>query len=420
MSNFTFITSNITTYTLKSSVLIFSLLIFYLIKKRIDSKFKYVFYFIISFTIISYFTKLIEFDLEIVIINLRYIITFASCFIIYFVFNKIKISKNNIFLFVILINLISLIFIYFINYDAYLRPIKDNYISGHRNPQNLFIYFAFFINSIILYKYESFSLKKLVLFLIQILICFYILKFSNIYTKLSLLISLFFFFLLFICKKEIVIQIAKISLFTLLILICVIFVLSKIGIFQETIYLIYYNFLKNLAFLKDIPVKDVCWEVTLKNHDLDLLYSLHKKFPLYCWQFDGSYFNHLWELWLSFILRAYYFTETFNSFENLNDIFFGIKNPNIIFTNIIFPHNSFLDLLMKFGIFVLFLSIFFIFKIFKNFTNENNFFASIFLLTVLFSMNLDDYLFGHRFEFTIIIWSTIGLLNNDRFKNLKL
>lgn len=407
-------------YTLKISILIFSFLIFYSINKRINLTLKYIFYSILSFTIISYLTKLVEFDLATEITNLRFIIIFACCFLIFFVFSKIEISKNNIFLFVILMNLISLTFIYFINYDAYSRPINDNFISGNRNPKYFFIFFTFFINSIIFYKIKKFSPKKLFLFLIQIIICFYILKYSNIYTKLSLLLSLTFFFSLFIIKKEIIILIVKILFSTLLISICVVMVLSKMDIFQETVYLISFNFLENLAILNNVPTRDVCWEINLKKHDLDLVYQLHQKFPLHCWQFDESYFKYFWELWLALILRAYYFTITFNSFGNLNDIFFGLQNPNNIFTNSIFPHNSFFDLLIKFGIFVFSLSILFFFKIFKNFTNENNLFASILLLTTLFSMNLDDYLFGHRFEFTIIIWAIFGLISNDRFKNLKL
>ena len=34
-------------------------------------------------------------------------------------------------------------------------------------------------------------------------------------------------------------------------------------------------------------------------------------------------------------------------------------------------------------------------------------------------MNLDDYLFGHRFELTIIIWLIIGLISNKSFKNIR-
>ena len=413
-------TSTYSLYTLKATILIFSFIIFYAIRKKIDFTFKYIFYSILSFAVISYCIKLVEFEFVVEIINLRFTIILASCFVIFFIFSKINISKNNIFFFVILLNLISLIFIYYINYDVYLRPINDNLLSGNRNTKNFFIFFTFFINSIIFCKFEKLSFKKFILFFIQILICFYILKYSNIYTKLSLLISLTFFSLFFILKKEIVLQIIKISLIFLIISICVIILLLIFGVFQETVYLVYYNFLKTLAIFKNVPAKDVCWELSLKKHDLDLVYNLHKKYPLNCWQFDISYFDHLWELWLALMLRAFYFAEIFNLLGNFNDLFFGLKNPNAIFIGSIFPHNSFFDLLVKFGIFVFLLSIIFILKIFKNFINEKNFFGSIFLLSVLLAMNLDDYLFGHRLEFTIIIWTIIGLISNDKFKNLKL
>tara|TARA_B100000989_G_C19432430_1_gene423656 strand:- start:171 stop:821 length:651 start_codon:yes stop_codon:yes gene_type:complete len=215
-------------------------------------------------------------------------------------------------------------------------------------------------------------------------------------------------------------QIINASFFFLFFLICLIVLLLITGTFQDAVYFVYYNFLNNLANLTNVPAKDICWELTIKEHDLDLVYILHQKYPLHCWQFDESYFSFLWELWLSIMLRSYYFTEVFNNFGSLNDILFGLENSNIIFASGIFAHNSFFDLLLKFGIFVFALTILFLFKIFKDLSINNDFYASIFLLSILIAMNLDDYLFGHRFEFTIIIWLIIGLITNRNFKNLKL
>lgn len=407
-------------YFLKTSILFCSFYIFYLQRKNIDLSYKYLFYSIISFSFISYYKKFFQFDLSSEIVNLRFIIIFACCFIIFFIFNKKQLSKNTILLIVILLNLISLTFIIFINYDSYSRPINDNFISGNRNPKHFFIFFTFFINSIILTKINQFSFKKLFLCLIQILICFYIFKYANIYTKLVLLISLTFFFSLFILKKKIVMQIIKAALLFLFFLICLVVLLLIMGIFQEVVYFVYYNFLNNLANLNNVPARDICWELTIKEHDLDLVYNLHKKYPLHCWQFDKSYFAFLWELWLAIMLRSYYFTEVFNYFGSLDDILFGLENSNIIFESGIFAHNSFFDLVLKFGIFVFALTILFLFKIYKNLSNNNDFFACVFLLSILISMNLDDYLFGHRFELTIIIWLIIGLISNKSFKNLKL
>lgn len=407
-------------YFLKASLIIFSFYFFYLIQKNIDLFYKYLFYSIISFSFFSYCTKFFQFDLSSEIINLRFLIIFACCFIIFFVFNKKQFSKNSILLIVILLNIISLTFIIFINYDAYSRPINDNFVSGNRNPKNFFIFFTFFINSVIFTKINQLNFKKLFLFLIQILICFYIFKYANIYTKLVLLISITFFFSLFILKKKIVMQIINASFFFLFFLICLIVLLLITGTFQDAVYFVYYNFLNNLANLTNVPAKDICWELTIKEHDLDLVYILHQKYPLHCWQFDESYFSFLWELWLSIMLRSYYFTEVFNNFGSLNDILFGLENSNIIFASGIFAHNSFFDLLLKFGIFVFALTILFLFKIFKDLSINNDFYASIFLLSILIAMNLDDYLFGHRFEFTIIIWLIIGLITNRNFKNLKL
>ena len=158
-SNFTFLTSTYSLYTLKATILIFSFIIFYAIRKKIDFTFKYIFYSILSFAVISYCIKLVEFEFVVEIINLRFTIILASCFVIFFIFSKINISKNNIFFFVILLNLISLIFIYYINYDVYLRPINDNLLSGNRNTKNFFIFFTFFINSIIFCKFEKLSFK---------------------------------------------------------------------------------------------------------------------------------------------------------------------------------------------------------------------------------------------------------------------
>jgi len=183
------------------------------------------------------------------------------------------------------------------------------------------------------------------------------------------------------------------------------------------------NFIKFIANFVNWTPADVCWEseiILTANEKLDSINLLLKNFPINCWRGDSfvQIKTFLLDLWSSILLRSYYWTETLSSLR-FNEILFGRQNPNILFNYGIFPHNSFIDIFTKLGIFFLILTSIFLFYIFKNFLKKENFFGLIFLYVIIFSMSLDDYLFGHRYEMTAIIWILLGIFSNKNFKKLE-
>ena len=94
-------------------------------------------------------------------------------------------------------------------------------------------------------------------------------------------------------------------------------------------------------------------------------------------------------------------------FKNKSFFILGLEKEKLkqIYSYGYFPHNSFLDLVLKFGIIGLIIG----FLIFIKLINSNKNLIISPLIILLFSMVFDDYLFGHMFLVSIILWISVNL-----------
>ena len=105
----------------------------------------------------------------------------------------------------------------------------------------------------------------------------------------------------------------------------------------------------------------------------------------------------------------------FKGTNNINKPYYYENNKKIIING--FTHNSYLNILWRYGFFMYLLI--FLFLLFELIQNKKNYFFIITLIIITFSQSLDDYLLGNRFEMTLIFWLILGILNNKKvnFKN---
>ena len=104
----------------------------------------------------------------------------------------------------------------------------------------------------------------------------------------------------------------------------------------------------------------------------------------------------------------------FKGTNNINNPYYYENNEKIIING--FTHNSYLNILWRYGFFMYLLI--FLFLLFELIQNKKNYFFIITLIIITFSQSLDDYLLGNRFEMTLIFWLILGILNNKKV-NLK-
>lgn len=94
--------------------------------------------------------------------------------------------------------------------------------------------------------------------------------------------------------------------------------------------------------------------------------------------------------------------------DKINFIFFGLKkeNINLIINKGIFPHNSYISILLKYG---LVFYIFFFYLIYTVISKNNNYFTILFLIMFCLSQIFDDYLLGNRSDLTFIFWYLLAI-----------
>ena len=100
--------------------------------------------------------------------------------------------------------------------------------------------------------------------------------------------------------------------------------------------------------------------------------------------------------------------------------FVGLSKNDIDFLNHrgFFTHNSFLNIMIKYGFIFYF---FFLFFIFKFFSSSSNFFILLFFISFSITQIFDDYLLGNRSDLTFIFWFLLSILSicfDDKKKQL--
>ena len=116
------------------------------------------------------------------------------------------------------------------------------------------------------------------------------------------------------------------------------------------------------------------------------------------------------------LIRSHYFLESAAYYQNYISYIVGHTETKIIFSNIVSAHNSYMDYIIKFGIPSFISVLTYLILIFINMINNERFIQCLLFISILFCMSFDDFFFGHRFSFTIIIWLSIGLASNLKLK----
>lgn len=425
LSAYLYISRDIFTIPLKIITILSIFIYFFLFDKLKKNYRENIFIsFVLSCFVMSILSKInYELNFNTLLYYFKFFFLFISCFSIYYVFKNANLKKKYLNTIIIFFNLVSIFFILNLNFNKYVQHIPDIFLSSNLNSKFLIIFFSFYLNLICIYKNKNFIIKS-ILILLTFFYIYYSFSYTNIYTKLITLFSITLFYLNYILNKKTFFNIFKIIYFFLLVFLIIFIILSFSKNLINFNYFFFFNFMKFIAnFANWTPT--VCWENTIiltTEEKADSINLLLKNYPINCWDSAKSFIkiSSLWlDLWSSVLLRSHYWTETLSSLR-FNEILFGRQNPNILFSYGIFPHNSFIDIFAKFGIFFLILTSVFIFYVFKNFLKKKNFFGLVFLYAIIFSMSLDDYLFGHRYEMTVIIWILIGIFSNKNFKKLEI
>ena len=408
------ITFIITNY-LKFFLIFFNFFLFFFLFKnnylKDQTKLVTLFFLIIGFVILNIIIKFFFYSLDL-IYQLRTAAIFLTSFFLFFITSNLHISNLNKKFIFFGFNIISIIFLLILFGEKIKLLDGDLFLTNNKNTKNLFLFLTFFFNIYFLRNLKKFS--RIYFFIIQISIIIYILLYGNSYIFIMLLI--FLFYILIINKLSFKFE----SLFALILILffitSLLFIIinSLTGNILNSIHHLGYWFFESLAWIFDWPPRSQCWEASLKNHDLDFIYTLHKKYQVLCWQIPAPYNNLLWDFWLGLLLRGHYFYESFAHFQNYTSYIIGHTNPQIITNIIVSPHNSFLDFFIKFGatsLFVLFFYLnLFLFDLFKN----KKFISCIISTLILLGMLFDDYLFGHRFSMTLVLWLSLGLVYNSK------
>ena len=82
----------------------------------------------------------------------------------------------------------------------------------------------------------------------------------------------------------------------------------------------------------------------------------------------------------------------------------GDNSPNEVKA---YTHNSYINLFYRYGCLIFILFFYFFYCELKK--NRSNTFYLLITISIMMSQTLDDYLFGNRFEITILLWLIMAL-----------
>lgn len=393
---FIFYFYEIETENIKKNFLIFSLILLFLIIK-LTYNFNYEFLkdliqISIIYLLFNFFKKKI--------IYLKKFILISNIIIIFSIF--LKMWSESLFF--------NQTLFYSLNFDYFGFYLETNLHSknflymyaSYFNHFNVII-FAFLIINLITKSYINSTFSAFVL----ITTIFYLMYFSNLYIQIStvILFSLYILEINYLNKNN---HLEKKKKFTFLLKLFLFFIflspfLLTTKFFDNSLVssmkVLDNHFLKT----KNLPKIHCLDELELKiiNKKTDKL-NLQNN-DIVCFG-NPTFKYHL----KSFRLRVKYQNKLKEElFKQKHFFIFGLEKEKLkqIYSYGYFPHNSFLDLLAKFGIIGLIIGFLCLIKLINS--NKNIIISPLIIL--FFSMAFDDYLFGHMFTVSIILWITVNL-----------
>ena len=387
---------------------------FIVVKNQICKRDQIIIFLISSFFFLNLVIKTFFYDVDI-FTEIKNFLLALNCLIVFIIFSSIKINLIQKKIIFYCFNTISLIFVTIYLANKFNVLNDDLFLTNNKNTKNIFIVITIFFN-ILFFKVFKDNLTRFSIIVIQIILISYIILMGNFYSKFVILgilfYNIFFVFLNDKLKKKILYFV-----FILLTIFILFLLIESLRLnIDKSIHEIGKGMYKYLSFFFDVGTRVGCWEDELLTHDVDQIYKLHKKYPVLCYAIPAPYNNIIWDIWLGMLIRGHYFLESASYYQNYISYIVGHTNTKIIFSNIVSPHNSYMDYIIKFGIPSFISVLTYLILIFINMINNEKFIQCLLFISILFCMSFDDFFFGHRFSFTIIIWLSIGLASNLRLK----
>lgn len=393
------------------------LIIFFIISVSYFSQFSnyslinkklYPLYFLLFF--ISFFL-ILDFNFD----SLKNSIQLLIIFLLYFFIKNLEILKlrriifilNLIIIYSIIIkfydvDFISNSFFYLIN-PEYLGIQRLKFLSGYAEAEfvdasqfnyfNIILICFLFINIII----KSYLNSLINLFTITLIFLYLIID-ANLYTKTILIFFVIFYLINY--KKLIFNKLTNLCFLVFI-------VISSFALSHENIE----NFL--VKFFVKIDKQETVKKNLIQRNCIAInkkkkLDNLGKN-ELVCF-FNQNFYYHL----KSFQKRRSYQNEILNEiYYNNSNLIFGLKKNDLkkLYSKGFFPHNSYLDILINYGLLGLILFLLSLLYLFNKHYNRQ---SIIFGFSILSLMAFDDYLIGNMFFTSVIIWITIYLGMNIR------
>lgn len=401
-------------------LIIILLALFFFIKKKIYKKFYIltIFFFkknidflgfIFLFFLIFFYQK--NFNEINALVYLKIIIQF---FFIYNIINLFFIRKINFLPLLCILNIFLITNFLLIFYKSGLI----NYKKDLTNSLSYIIFFSFFLNArYLLIFYKKINFLFILNFFLCVLNFIYLIYYANTYIFLFTIFTTFIFILTLFFKKNkkifISISLIKKLLYLFFLFIFFSFFIYVSDYFIFLIHKFYLFFLKCCNFIFGYKEKIVCDElISVVSRFGNIQNKLHTEFPVLCFVFYGEPPGY--SFWIGFIERVVQYKIYLSSFIYPINFVVGNFYKVVVYNeNIVYTHNSFLNIFSTFGL-IIYL---FLFNFFINFLKKLKITSFIDILPIcLFFLGstFDDYLILNRYECTLFVW--LMLLFNYHLK----
>lgn len=168
------------------------------------------------------------------------------------------------------------------------------------------------------------------------------------------------------------------------------------------------NFEKNYIFFTEVE-----WSILT---DVNSPYFQYKPYFSGCTYYNGVFLKFKW-LFISIVKRHSQIEKYKDAFleEGYNSFLKGLNPQNywLLINSGHFTHNSYLNIVSRYGLIFMLIFFFYILYLCKK---NNNYYFNIFIILVLLSQTFDDYLLGNRSEASFMIWLYAGIFYNFNSK----
>jgi hypothetical protein len=172
------------------------------------------------------------------------------------------------------------------------------------------------------------------------------------------------------------------------------------------------NFANNYIYFSEVE-----WSILT---DVNSPYFQYKTYFSGCTYYKGGASLKFKWLFISIVKRHSQIEKYKDAFsvEGYGSLLKGLnpQNYQLLINSGYFTHNSYLNIVSRYGLIFILIFFFYILYLCKK---NNNFYFNIFIILVLLSQAFDDYLLGNRSEASFMIWLYAGFFYNFNTKTVR-